>query len=102
MPDVRGKEGIALRLIEGNQPIRPREFAMLMWPDAPGWLRSIRANNRSCPGGGMNLAAGGYLGRLRQRGLVEWTKDGYRLSVLGEQTLQTSATGMPKEVKRES
>ena len=48
------------------------EFAERMWPDSPGWKRvsNLGAHGASA-GACMPYAAGGYLGRLRKRGLVE-------------------------------
>lgn len=53
---------------------RPAEFAKKMWPDADGWRRSIKCGGGSHMGGGMVLAAGGYLGKLRRDG---WAQSGY-------------------------
>lgn len=61
----------ALEIIRDHGPIRPREFARKMWPDSEGWRRSSRAGlYGSSRGGGMNLAAGGYLGKLARKGWI--------------------------------
>jgi len=61
----------ALAILDRHEPLLPNQFARLMWPDAPGWRRHTRCGRKGVtPGGGMVLAAGGYLGRLCQAGLV--------------------------------
>jgi len=62
----------ALQIIRAHPGIQPREFARLMWPDSDGFRRSSRCGRGSSRGGGMNLAGGGYLGRLRRCGLITW------------------------------
>ena len=57
----------ALEIIRSHRITAPRQFARFMWPDNPGWSRTTRAGVR---GGGMALAGGGYLGKLRKRGLI--------------------------------
>lgn len=47
----------------------PREFARRMWPDSDGWRRRAKAGpNGVSIGGGMNLAAGAFLGKLAKAG----------------------------------
>lgn len=61
----------ALVILRDHGSLMAREFAMLMWPDAPGWKRVSRCGpNGSSTGGGMNLAGGAYIGRLRRKGWV--------------------------------
>jgi len=61
----------ALTILQNHGPLRPREFARLMWPDSPGWQRHARCGpNGSHKGGGMYLAAGGYLGKLARKGWI--------------------------------
>ena len=62
--------GRALKLIDGHRIGYPKEFARLMWPDGAGWQRVGKCGNGSHRGVGMYLAAGGLLGKLRQRGWV--------------------------------
>jgi len=58
-------------LHKAEKPLSPRAFAKLMWPDSPGWRRSARCGpNGVSRGGGMNLAAGGLLGKLAKQGLA--------------------------------
>jgi len=65
----------ALHILKEHGPIRPREFARLMWPDSEGWRRSTKCGpNGSTRGGGMCLAGGGYLGKLYHKG---WSKEVY-------------------------
>ena len=62
----------ALTTLDRHEALLPNEFARLMWPDAPGWRHHTRCGRKGVtPGGGMVLAAGGYLGRLCKAGLIE-------------------------------
>lgn len=86
----------ALQVIGAESVIRPREFAKLMWPESAGWRRSSRCGpNGVHRGGGMCLAAGGYLGKLAQLGLVRrqfrgmlYDEDGYKLTEQGKKSLE--------------
>lgn len=85
----------ALLIIKEHGPIRPREFAKAMWPDAPGWKRACKCGpNGSTKGSGMITAGGAYLGRLRKMRLVrpsyDW-KAGYVLSTTGRKALREAA-----------
>ena len=75
----------ALGVLHDYGPLRPREFARRMWPESDGWRRSCRCGpNGSHRGGGMYLAAGGYLGALTRRGLVQrYGRGAYILSDAG-------------------
>lgn len=87
----------ALTILAAHGPLRPREFAQSMWPRSPGWKSSARCGaHGSHRGGGMYLAAGGFLGKLAKRGWVRRDyrfmhgsaiDDGYRLTDLGRQVL---------------
>ena len=57
----------ALEIIRDHHITMPHQFARFMWPDNPAWSRTTKAGVR---GGGMNLAGGGYLGKLRKWGLI--------------------------------
>jgi len=62
----------ALGIVLKHGPIRPRGFARKMWPDSDGWRRSSKCGPKgSARGGGMNLAGGGYLGKLARK---DWVK----------------------------
>lgn len=62
----------ALNILKDHGPLSPRQFARLMWPDSPGWCRVSKCGPYgSTRGGGMNLAGGGYLGKLHRKGWVE-------------------------------
>lgn len=86
----------ALKVIEAESVVRPREFAKLMWPESAGWRRSSRCGpNGVHRGGGMYLAAGGYLGKMAQLGLVRrqfrgalYDEDGYKLTEEGKKSLE--------------
>lgn len=76
-----------------RHPIRPTEFSKLMWPDSEGHHRHTKCGPSGVShGGGMRLAAGGYLGKLRKAGLVTYTwsrydGNGYVLSKDGKEAL---------------
>lgn len=88
----------ALEVIEAESVVRPREFAKIMWPESTGWMRSSRCGpNGVHRGGGMCLAAGGYLGKLSKLGLVRQQfrgmlhdEDGYALTEEGKKSLEES------------
>jgi hypothetical protein len=61
---------LALLLIKHNEIDRPGEFARLLWPDSEGWQRRSKVGHGTTIGGGMRLAGGGFIGKLRQRGLI--------------------------------
>ena len=50
----------------------PTDFGHFMWPDAEGWRKVGKCGYGSTYGVGMRLASGGYLGRLRKAGLIDW------------------------------
>lgn len=76
----------ALRIIRDNRIEMPRQFARLMWPDSDGWKTMTKCGNYGATrGGGMNLAGGAYLGKLRQWGFINWRN---RLSLLGREVLK--------------
>ena len=69
----------ALSIIKERNVSAPSQFGRLMWPDSPAWSRLLTVGRRANAvqrGGGMNRASGGYLGKLRQRGLVLWHVSG--------------------------
>jgi len=84
----------ALRILREFPGLTPRAFGKLMWPDNPNWSAHTKCGPRGTSyGGGMNLAAGGFLGRLRMDGLVEVHHDrhgisSHRLSTRGCQALE--------------
>ena len=69
----------ALEIILEHKPNRPGEFAYHMWPESKKWNMRVRCGNGVSVGGGMNLAAGGFLGRLKKQGLIywDWKSTGY-------------------------
>lgn len=60
----------ALGIIKEFPSVGPRDFARMMWPDSPGWKSSSGHGAHTRRGGGMWLAGGAYLGRLRAAGLI--------------------------------
>ncbi len=60
-------------LREQDQPIAPREFAQLMWPDSPAWNRRTRfhaTSNQGTIGGTMPMLGARMLWKLRDLGLA--------------------------------
>ncbi|MDF2915887.1 MAG: hypothetical protein K0S70_104 [Microbacterium sp.] len=39
-----------IETLRANQPLSPREFAMLMWPDSPAWHKRTRKFGGRDPG----------------------------------------------------
>ena len=83
----------ALEIIRDEPGLRPARFAEKMWPDSPGWRTRRKCGGYGVhQGGGMYVAAGQYLGKLRGRGLIEtWSRDGTseaRLTRAGHQALE--------------
>lgn len=63
----------ALKLLENKKPERPSEFARIMWPNSPRWTRRVKCGrNGVSVGGGMNLAGGAFLGKLRKANLISY------------------------------
>lgn len=61
----------ALQLLQERGPLRPAAFAEFMWPNSEGWAHHTKCGpSGSHRGGGMPLAAGGYLGKLSKLRLV--------------------------------
>lgn len=79
----------ALRLIRLNGPVKPATFAMLLWPRNPLWKKAVKGGHGTMRvGGGLCIAAGGYLGRLAARKLVKKTADGYEITAAGSKRLE--------------
>lgn len=73
----------ALRILdEAEGDLAPREFAREMWPDSPAH-NVKRPAVTGAAGSGLWYAAGGYLGKLVKRKLVERIEGGYRLRCRG-------------------
>ena len=66
----------ALLIIRDKKPTRPGEFAYWMWEDYPRWNARTKCGNGVSIGGGMNIAAGGYLGKLKKAGWIDWQWSG--------------------------
>jgi hypothetical protein len=98
--DLTKSQHKALKIIKNHGPIRPREFAKLMWPDSDCWSNRTNCGPKGVTkGGGMNLAGGGYLGKLRKKDWVRkkeywpiwsdgYVDQGYVLTILGEHMLK--------------
>lgn len=95
-PNLTDNQIKALQCIQ-NSPggyVTPHQFARLMWPFSDGWRRHSKAGPYgSARGGGMNLAAGGYLGKLTRKGLLlritrRYGRATYQLSVKGKEALK--------------
>jgi hypothetical protein len=61
----------ALEILRDYPGLTPRAFGHKLWPDHPGWQRHTKCGPKGTShGGGMNLASGGFLGKLKKEGLV--------------------------------
>ena len=72
---VSEKTAQALHILEDHGPhgITAAEFGQTLWPDAEGHRRYHKNGNNSVARGRMmNMSAGGYLGRLRKMGFIDW------------------------------
>lgn len=79
----------ALRLVRLNGPVKPSTFAKLLWPRNPKWKTRVKGGHGTTRlGGGLNIAAGGYLGRLAARKLVKKTTNGYEITAAGSKRLE--------------
>ena len=86
----------ALEILRDNPGIRPREFGERMWPDSDCWQHRSKCGSRGVTvGGGMNLAAGGYLGKLYRLKLAScsvrhprYSRDGWGLTQEGREALK--------------
>ena len=88
----------ALEILRDHAPLSPSVFAKWMWPDAEAWSHHTKCGHGTSHGGGMNLAGGAYLGKLRKRGWAErWyggfvsKPPGWYLSDEGKAALDTDA-----------
>lgn len=105
-PEISEKVFQALTILRkaGNAGLMPKEFAAEMWPESDGWTRQAKCGQKgSHRGGGMYMAAGGFLGRLRKRGLVEavWKRNRprtYSLTAKGYRALRY-AVGNRQEIE---
>ena len=76
---ITDKTAQALRVIKDcKSGVTPSSLAHLLWPDSEGYKHSHKCGAYgSRKGGMMAFAAGGYLGRLRRRGLTVYRDIGY-------------------------
>ncbi len=88
----------ALRILRKHGDMRPARFAEKMWPNSEKWSHPVKCGTHGVHrGGGMYMAAGGYLGRLARRGLVIYVSDyRYRISVEGGTELSLAEAGKPE------
>lgn len=72
----------SLQIIKDNPGIKPAWFARLYFPRShPGWSRRCKAGPKgTSTGTGLTLWSGGWLGKLRKLGLINYdnrlTQDG--------------------------
>ena len=60
----------ALEIIRDNEINMPRDLAEKLWPDSDGWKRVHRVGHGVSCGAMMAFAAGGLLGKLRQKNYI--------------------------------
>ncbi len=81
----------ALRILRDNDVRYASGFGRLLWgKDHPGWSRHTKCGHGTTHGGGMNLASGGYLGKLHRAGWITYGGQGrrYYLTDAGLQILR--------------
>ena len=88
----------ALEIVAEHGPIRPRKFALLMWPDSPGWQQSYKCGPWGASRGiAMARTGGAYLGKLQRRGWIHqpwhempwgYQPEGYSLTEEGQIVLR--------------
>ncbi len=82
----------ALRIIYTSAIESPAQFAHLMWPDAEAWQRPAKCGNHGVSkGGGMRMAGGAYLGKLRKAGYVAKGMTCFYLTPAGKALLAKAA-----------
>ena len=82
----------ALRIHEAKGPLRPRAFAEFFWPGHHMHRKISNQGHGACSGKAAWLAGGGYLAKLRKRGLVRsYFNDtfSYVLTQEGKKILET-------------
>jgi hypothetical protein len=92
MPSLTDFQRKALTLIRDHEIAYARQFGELLWGrDHPSWRKTSKAGpHGSTVGGGMNLASGACLGKLRKQGLISFfggQGERYRLTEKGRKLL---------------
>jgi len=84
----------SLKIIGNNPGLRPEEFARLYFPsDHPGWNRRTKCGPYGVRlGGGLVLWAGGWLGKLRAKKLID---EYARLTTDGQELLREAGSANP-------
>jgi hypothetical protein len=85
--ELTDKEKKAVLLLS-SRPMRAKQFARLFWPDSECWQNHTNCGRGVTRGGGMVIAAGGYLGKLKRKHprIFRWlslNETGYALSDIG-------------------
>lgn len=74
MSDLTPAQQRGLDILKENEPLAPREFAMLMWPDSPAWQKRTRgqrgANRAGAMAGTMPMNGARLLWKLFDLGLA--------------------------------
>jgi hypothetical protein len=92
-----------LTILRDQGPLRAGQFAERIWPNAPGWHRHMKCGQHgSAAGGGMRIAGGQLLGKLRKAGWVDYIPDfagrgcRYSLSSVGRLELTRAISEITK------
>ena len=90
----------ALEILRDEPDLLAKEFARLMWPDSDCWRHPVKCGYGSHRGGGMYLAAGGFLGKLYHKGFTCRGKRPYThaISKAGRTALATPAASEGRRV----
>lgn len=94
----------ALFILDQNPGITAARFAALMWSDSAARSRVYNTGNGATRGKGMWLSAGGYLSKLKSRGLVYiWITEGgqntFRLSSEGKNALASQPVQATEKIR---
>lgn len=77
-PSMSASQARALALLQEHQPVSPRSFAQLMWPDSPAWGHRTRkrGGRTGAIGGTMPMRGARMLWTLHGLGLARQNDDG--------------------------
>lgn len=84
-----------LEILKEHGPLRPREFAKLMWPDSPAWNRRTKGRRTGtiagAVGGTMPMLGAKLLRRLQDLACAADYDNDWRITERGRQRLNELA-----------
>lgn len=77
-PSLTDPQAKALTFLREQQPVSPRQFAQLMWPESPAWRQRTnkRGGRAGAVGGTMPMQGARMLWSLHRLGLAARNDDG--------------------------